>query len=73
MIIETLFNLLLNLFITVFDFVSIDSLDDDLISSVQDTYADIIDFAKGLINLVMPYNIAVVMGLIVIVIEGIFF
>ena len=69
MIIETLLNLILGLFTKLLSFVNIPQIPDDTISSVNNTINSIIGYASPLIDLIIPYNVAKGLLLVVISIE----
>lgn len=69
MIIETIMNALISLFTTLLNFVNIPQIPANILSSVTDTIDLIIDRSSEMIDLVLPYNIAVVLLGIVIAIE----
>ncbi len=69
MIIETIMNALISLFTTLLSFVHIPQIPADILSSVNDTIDLIIDRSSEMIDLVIPYNISVVLLGIVIAIE----
>lgn len=69
MIIETIMNALISLFTTLLNFVNIPHIPANILTSVNDTIDLIIDRSAEMIDLVLPYNIAVVLLGIVIAIE----
>lgn len=71
MIIENIVLAILGLFEAVFDGVSIDPLPSDSYQTTLQTIASMINSANSLIDLAMPYTIAKILLLIVVVIEGV--
>lgn len=69
MIIETIMNALITLFTTLLSFVNIPQIPANILTAVNDTIDLIIDRSAEMIDLVLPYNIAVVLLGIVIAIE----
>ena len=69
MIIETLLNVIISLFSTLLSFVNIPKIPDETINSVHNTLNSIIEKCAPLIDLVIPYNVAKGLLLIVIAIE----
>lgn len=69
MIIETLLNVIISLFTTLLSFVNIPKIPDETINSVHNTLNSIIEKGAPLIDLVIPYNVAKGLLLIVIAIE----
>lgn len=69
MIIESIMNALISLFTTLLGWINIPQIPSDLLNSVNSTIDLIITMGEGLLDLVMPYNIAKVLLEIVIAIE----
>ncbi|HIU35727.1 MAG TPA: hypothetical protein IAC53_03865 [Candidatus Fimenecus excrementigallinarum] len=69
MIIEAICDQFIKVFTTLLSFVSIPQVPEDVLSSVNSTMDEIIERGSQLIDLFIPYDIAKVLLLIVIVIE----
>lgn len=69
MIIEALLNLVIRLFMALLSFVNIPEIPQETISNVQNTLNTIIEKGSALIDLLIPYNVAKGLLLIVIGIE----
>lgn len=69
MIIEALLNVIIGLFTSLLSFVNIPKIPEDTINSVNNTLNSIIEYASPLIDLIIPYNIAKGLLIIVIAIE----
>lgn len=69
MIIESIMNALISLLTTLLNWINIPQIPADILTSVKDTIDMVISTGEGLLDLVMPYNIAKVLIEIVIAIE----
>lgn len=69
MIVEALLNLVIRLFTALLSFVNIPKIPQETISNVQNTLNTIIEKGSALIDLLIPYNVAKGLLLIVIGIE----
>lgn len=69
MIIESLLNLIIKLFIGLLSFIDIPEFPEDVIENIDSTLSTIIDKGSSLIDLVIPYDFAKALLLIVISIE----
>lgn len=69
MIIQSICDLFIKFFTTVLQFINIPQIPEDIVSQVNSTIDTMIQRGSELIDLFLPYNIAKILLLIVIVIE----